>query len=309
MTIHGIDVASYQSENPDLTGQDFIVVKATEGTSYVSAKHAAQVAAGRAKGLVVGHYHFVKGNGMDGQADYFLTHAAPQADEFLVLDWESPDVTNAEKDEFIAHLRTKAGGRKIGLYCNLAYWKGRDSTSVVGDFLWIADPSAPAGAPRIEHAWAIHQYGDAGGTDRNVAAFASRAAMAAWAGAKPVTPPKPPTKPTTPVKTPTPVKVTKPPAKPTIDLSNVVAAARRDPKLRQGGTTHPTDVKLLEAALKAEGLLSALYAKDGSYGTTTVIAYRKWQLRCGYTGKAADGIPGKASLSKLGAKHGFSVKA
>lgn len=308
--IHGIDVASYQDDNPDLTGQDFCIVKATEGTTYVSPKHAAQVAHARSKGVVVGHYHFVKGDGMEAQADYFLQHAAPQADEFLVLDWESPDVTNAEKDEFLTHLRSKAAGRKIGLYCNLAYWKGRDSTSVVGDFLWIADPSAPAGSPRVEHAWTIHQYSSAGGVDRNVAAFSSRAAMAAWAGTKPASP-KPPTKPTGPVKVATPVKVAKPPVQPNpvVDLSNVIAAARRDPKLRQGGTTHAADVRIVEAALRAEGLLSALYAADGSYGTTTVVAYRKWQGRCGYTGSAADGIPGKASLTKLGAKHGFSVKA
>ncbi|MFD5161042.1 peptidoglycan-binding protein [Streptomyces hawaiiensis] len=110
-----------------------------------------------------------------------------------------------------------------------------------------------------------------------------------------------PSKPSTPAKP--------APAKPTVDLSNLIAAARRDPGLKQGGTTHPADVKVVEAALKAEGLLSAAYASDGSFGSSTVAAYRKWQQRCGYTGSAADGIPGKASLEKLGAKRGFKVKA
>ncbi|WP_326812104.1 peptidoglycan-binding protein LysM [Streptomyces scopuliridis] len=99
------------------------------------------------------------------------------------------------------------------------------------------------------------------------------------------------------------------PSKPTVDLSNLIAAARRDPGLKQGGTTHPADVRLVEAALKAEGLLAAKYASDGSFGSTTVAAYRKWQLKCGYTGSGADGIPGKASLEKLGTKRGFKVKA
>lgn len=107
----------------------------------------------------------------------------------------------------------------------------------------------------------------------------------------------------------TPAKPPTPAVKPTVDLSNVVAAARRDPGLKQGGTTHPADVKLVEKALKAEGLLAAAYASDGAYGSTTVAAYRKWQLKCGYAGSAADGIPGKASLEKLGVKHGFKVKA
>jgi CHAP domain-containing protein len=117
-----------------------------------------------------------------------------------------------------------------------------------------------------------------------------------------------------PVTAPPPVKPSKPPtskpaAKPVVDLSNLVAAARRDPHLRQGGTTHPADVRPVEAALRAEGLLSATYAADGSFGSSTVAAYRNWQIRCGYHGSAADGIPGLASLRKLAAKHGFTVKA
>ncbi|MFJ4768467.1 peptidoglycan-binding protein [Streptomyces uncialis] len=110
---------------------------------------------------------------------------------------------------------------------------------------------------------------------------------------------------------PKPTVPTKPsrPSTPTVDLSNLISAARRDPGLRQGGTTHPADVKVIEAALKAEGLLSAAYASDGSFGSTTVSAYQKWQQRCGFTGSAADGIPGKISLEKLGARRGFKVKA
>jgi LysM repeat protein len=101
----------------------------------------------------------------------------------------------------------------------------------------------------------------------------------------------------------------KPATKPTVDLSNLIAAARRDPGLTQGGTTHAADVRIVEAALKAEGLLAAGYAGDGSYGSTTVAAYKAWQKACGYTGSAADGIPGMTSLEKLGTKRGFKVKA
>jgi len=95
--------------------------------------------------------------------------------------------------------------------------------------------------------------------------------------------------------------------RPVVDLSNLVAAAKRDPGLKQGGTTHAADVRIVEAALKAEGLLSAAYASDGSFGSLTVTAYAAWQRRCGWTGKDADGIPGEASLKKLGARRGFDV--
>jgi hypothetical protein len=101
------------------------------------------------------------------------------------------------------------------------------------------------------------------------------------------------------------------PAKPVVDLSNVVSAAKQDPKLAQGKTTHKADVLLVEKALVAEGLLASKYA-DGSFGTKTVAAYKSWQKsRAGgsFTGSAADGIPGKASLTKLGSRHGWTVKA
>lgn len=111
-----------------------------------------------------------------------------------------------------------------------------------------------------------------------------------------------------PVSTPTPAPA-KPATKPTVDLSNLIASARKDPGLKQGGTSHAADVRIVEAALKAEGLLASIYAGDGSFGSSSIAAYRKWQLKCGYTGSAADGIPGKASLEKLGAKRGFKVKA
>jgi hypothetical protein len=100
----------------------------------------------------------------------------------------------------------------------------------------------------------------------------------------------------------------KPPVKPVVDLSEVIRAAKLDPKAAQGHQTYPAGVKLVEAALKAEGFLAAKYAGDGSYGTTTIEAYKKWQKSLGYSGKDADGIPGTTSLTRLGARHGFNVK-
>ncbi|NYI06076.1 N-acetylmuramoyl-L-alanine amidase [Allostreptomyces psammosilenae] len=96
--------------------------------------------------------------------------------------------------------------------------------------------------------------------------------------------------------------------KPVVDLSNVVAAARRDPRLVQGGTTHKAHVLLVEKALAAEGLLPKKWV-DGSFGTKTVTAYAAWQRKLGYRGSDADGIPGMTSLKKLGERHGWVVKA
>lgn len=99
-----------------------------------------------------------------------------------------------------------------------------------------------------------------------------------------------------------------PAAKPKVSLAHVVYAAKHDPAAAQGHTTHKNEVLLVERALKAEGLLSGTYV-DGSFGTKTKAAYKAWQKHLGYSGDAADGIPGKSSLTKLGNAHGFQVTA
>ena len=100
--------------------------------------------------------------------------------------------------------------------------------------------------------------------------------------------------------------------KPVVDLSELIKAAKANPKAPGTPVTYK-GVKTVEDALVAEGLLAKSLA-DGHFGTATVTAYQKWQLKL-YPGAstkpggAADGIPGMDSLKKLGAKHGFTVTA
>jgi hypothetical protein len=107
----------------------------------------------------------------------------------------------------------------------------------------------------------------------------------------------------------TPPQAPPPPKKPIVDLSKLVAAARSDPAAAGTPVTY-SGVKTVEAALVNEGLLAKKYS-DGHYGTVTKDAMSAWQERCGYRGRKpgqpADGIPGKTTLTKLGAKHGFTV--
>lgn len=95
------------------------------------------------------------------------------------------------------------------------------------------------------------------------------------------------------------------PTRPTVDLSRLIAAARSNPAAKGTPVTY-NGVRTVEAALVDAGLLAKKYS-DGHFGTTTITAYAAWQRRCGYTGKAADGIPGRASLKRLGDKYGFRV--
>lgn len=99
------------------------------------------------------------------------------------------------------------------------------------------------------------------------------------------------------------------PSRPKVSLSRLVAAARSNPPMAGHPVTY-AGVRTYEVALVDEGLLTRLRA-DGHFGTETIEATSRWQGRLGYRGRrpgeAADGIPGRASLTKLAAKHGFDV--
>ncbi|OII60597.1 hypothetical protein BJP40_09560 [Streptomyces sp. CC53] len=98
---------------------------------------------------------------------------------------------------------------------------------------------------------------------------------------------------------------TLPSTRPVVDLSRLAAAARQDPPATGTRVSYP-GVRGVEDALVAEGLLDRRYA-DGHFGTATVRAYAAWQRRCGYTGAAADGVPGRDSLTRLGRARGFDI--
>jgi hypothetical protein len=267
VTVSGIDVASYQSDTYSTTGLGFVMVKATEGTGYVNPRHAAQVATGRAHGLVVGHYHFVRPDSITAQATFFLATAAPHPGDVLILDWEDKGVTTADKDAWIKHVQAAAPHHRVLLYCNRDFWANRDSTSFAGDGLWIADPGAPAGHPRVQHDWAMHQFSDADGLDRDVANFGSVDAMRTWAAKG--TPPKPHYEP--------------------FPGAHWFATGRRSPI-----------VAAMHARLVAVGCgRYRSHTNVDVIGSGDVASYEAWQRKCGYTGKAATWPPGKTTWDKL----------
>jgi hypothetical protein len=110
--------------------------------------------------------------------------------------------------------------------------------------------------------------------------------------------------------TPPPSTPAKPATKPVVSLAHILAARKADVPAATGHTTYPAEVKIVEAALKAEGFLSSTYASDGSWGTSTDGAYDRFRREVmKLTGSDATGEPGLASLKKLAARHNFTAKA
>lgn len=114
--VEGVDLSNYQHVTPSLTGESFVIAKATEGTSFVDPYYAQHVAAAVAAGDVHGAYHFGHTD-LDpvAQADFFLAHA-PDA-QFVALDSEGrARMTVAQEQAFfgrIAAVRPALVGRRL----------------------------------------------------------------------------------------------------------------------------------------------------------------------------------------------------
>ncbi|MBD2898102.1 hypothetical protein amrb99_70690 [Actinomadura sp. RB99] len=92
-----------------------------------------------------------------------------------------------------------------------------------------------------------------------------------------------------------------PAALPAVDMEATVLAAQIDPR-RADDTLTPgakESVLAVEQALQARHLLDARWV-DGYFGTETIAAYAAYQRSLGYSGLAANGLPGATSLAALG---------
>lgn len=67
------------------------------------------------------------------------------------------------------------------------------------------------------------------------------------------------------------------------------------------------DIRIMQEALKKEFPHSSIIP-TGLFNNNTKSVYKMWQEKCGFEGDDADGLPGRDTLSKLGKKHGFTVK-
>lgn len=91
MSLNGIDISNWQAGiNLDAVPADFVIVKATEGTHYISPDWTRQYRQAKNGNKLVGLYHFANGGNVPAEADFFLnTIGRDKIGEcMLVLDWE-----------------------------------------------------------------------------------------------------------------------------------------------------------------------------------------------------------------------------
>lgn len=174
MTLNGIDISSWQSDiNLANIPCDFVIVKATEGTGYVSPSFSKQYNQAKSLGKCLGIYHYANGGNVQQEAEHFLSIVKSYVGEaVLVLDWESGSNPTFGKNDlgwcksFCDYVTSKIGVKPM-IYIQQS---AMNRLKGVGDYgLWIAqyadmNPTGYQTHPWNENAYtcAMRQYTSCG---------------------------------------------------------------------------------------------------------------------------------------------------
>lgn len=167
----GEDISHFQGQ-PNFvlvkaSGRGYVVLKATEGTTYDDPQFATNRRNAHAAGLVVGLYHFARAGNPAAEAAWFLkTIGGLQANEFLVLDWEVPySNPPAWCDAFLRAVFAAVRVHPL-IYMNGSTASGFNWAPVIADddALWLAkyDNSTSQVAVGAWGSEAMKQYSDKG---------------------------------------------------------------------------------------------------------------------------------------------------
>ena len=174
MGLNGIDVSGWQ-EGIDLSAvaADFVIMKATQGTGFVSKDFARQYQQAKENGKLVGCYHYAEGGDYVAEANHFLDVVGNRVGEaILCLDWEGQDNPTFGKNDFdwvkgfCDYVFSKTGVKPL-VYIQKSAMERIDG---IGDYgLWIAQypdytPTGYQETPWNEGAYAcaIRQYSSVG---------------------------------------------------------------------------------------------------------------------------------------------------
>lgn len=113
--MNGIDISRWQGYI-DLSRVpcDFVIVKATQGTGYVSPTFKAQIEQADSLGKLLGVYHYASAGGAEKEADHFLNTVHDYIGKaILALDWEGEQNANfnspAYAMDFLNYVKSKTG--------------------------------------------------------------------------------------------------------------------------------------------------------------------------------------------------------
>ena len=158
--LKGIDISHWQAGlNIASTGAEFVICKATQGTTFVDPSCDTHYQAAKRLGLKLGVYHYASGGDPFAEADFFVRNIKGYIGEaILILDWEKNQ--NGRYHEhaswclrFLNHVKELTGVKPL-VYMSASVIKAADWSSVVaGDYgLWVA------GYPDNRDSWDIPNF-------------------------------------------------------------------------------------------------------------------------------------------------------
>ena len=142
MTLNGIDISNWQAGiNLSAVPADFVIIKATEGTTYVSPVADTQYQGAKSTGRLLGVYHFATGAGAVEEAKFFLSNVQGYLGEaILALDWEGAVVTQGVgyAKDFLDYVYQQTGIRPL-IYMSKSVTSSYDWSTVSANYgLWVA---------------------------------------------------------------------------------------------------------------------------------------------------------------------------
>lgn len=172
--MNGIDISSWQS-GIDLSKVpcDFVIIKATQGTSYVNPDLLRAYRQARECGKLIGIYHYAAGGDPAAEAEHFLANVGNDIGSVVfALDWEREQNSAFGKNDFdwvkswLDYVTSKTSVKPL-LYIQQSIM---DKFKNIGDYgLWVAqyanmNPTGYQETPWNEGAYtcAIRQYSSCG---------------------------------------------------------------------------------------------------------------------------------------------------
>ncbi len=93
--MNGIDISRWNPVDLSKVPCDFVIIKATQGTGYVSPEFTKQITQAISLNKLVGIYHYAGGGGAIPEAEHFIKTVQPYIGKaILVLDWEGEQNPN-----------------------------------------------------------------------------------------------------------------------------------------------------------------------------------------------------------------------
>lgn len=174
--MNGIDISSWQPANiTDLVDYDFVIIKATEGTSFVSPTCDTQYQKAKAKGKRRGIYHFLSGVDPVAEANYFVDNCKGYIGEAIfVLDWEAHAISLGAEwlRQAVKQVKLRIGSNAVAIYGSLSPMTAAGIQQMAeeeGVMLWVAaypnsNPTGYRDEPQLLGS-VIRQYASTGRLD------------------------------------------------------------------------------------------------------------------------------------------------